>query len=167
MSDLPQDKLSSSNNQFVASAFWRILPAAMRRRWWLFRPFDLIARYIPVFHSRRGLLVIRMDGIGDMVLFRTSLDHYAEVFGVKESEITVLGCKSWGPITSEVFKNYKVLSIDEHNFARWPLYRFWVSLRVRAINPAISVCDSYLRRTLMADSLMWISGAPLTISSLP
>jgi ADP-heptose:LPS heptosyltransferase len=167
MSNLYQDKPSISDNQFVTSAFWRILPSGMRRRWWLFRFFDLIAKYIPVFHSRRGLLVVRMDGIGDMVLFRTSLDHYAEVFGVKKSEITVLGCESWDSITSEIFKDYKTLAINEHNFARWPLYRFWVSLRVRAINPAISVCDSYLRRTLMADSLMWISGAPRTISSLP
>jgi len=139
----------------------------MRRRWWLFRFFDLIAKYIPVFHSRQGVLVVRMDGIGDMVLFRTSLDHYAEVFGVEKSDITVLGCESWDAITSEVFKDYKILTINEHSFARWPLYRFWVSLRVRAINPAIGVCDSYLRRTLMADSLVWISGAPRIVSSLP
>lgn len=113
------------------------------------------------------MLVVRMDGIGDMVLFRTSLDHYSEIFGVKKSEITIVGCDSWGAITNEIFKDYKILTIDEHNFARWPIYRFLVSLRVRAINPAISVCDSYLRRALMADSLMWISGAPRMVSSLP
>jgi len=139
----------------------------MRRRWWLFRFFDLVAKYTPIFRMRRGVLVVRMDGIGDMVLFRTSLDHYGEVFGVEKSEITVLGCDSWGSITNEVFKDYNILTINEHSFARWPIYRFWVSLKVRAVNPAISVCDSYLRRALMADSLMWISGAPRMLSSLP
>ena len=167
MSDSPQHKASISGDHFVTSAFWRMFPAGMRRRWWLFRFFDLIAKHIPVFRFRRGVLVVRMDGIGDMVLFRTSLDHYAEVFGVEKSEITVLGCESWGSITGEVFEGYKILIINEHSFARWPLYRFWVSLKVRAINPAISVCDSYLRRALMADSLIWISGAPRTVSSLP
>ena len=167
MSDISQNKSFASRDHFVSNRFWRILPAGMRRRWWLFRFFDLVAKHIPVFRSRCGVLVVRMDGIGDMVLFRTSLDHYAEVFGVEKSEITVIGCDSWGSITDEVFRDYKILTIDEHSFARWPLYRFWVSLRVRAINPAISVCDSYLRRALMADSLMWMSGAPRMVSSLP
>ncbi|MBC8267832.1 MAG: glycosyltransferase family 9 protein [Rhodospirillaceae bacterium] len=144
-----------------------MFPEGMRRRWWLFRLFDLIARYMPVLKPRRGVLVVRMDGIGDMVLFRTSLEHYAEVFGVEKSDITVLGCESWSDITSEVFAGYRVLIINEHAFARWPLYRFWVSLKVRALNPAISVCDSYLRRTMMADSLVWVSGASQAISSLP
>ena len=167
MRDTPKFKTSKSNAFFTSNLFWRLLPAGMRRRWWMFRLFDFVAKYTPIFRKRRGVLVVRMDGIGDMVLFRTSLDHYGEVFGVKKSEITVLGCDSWGSITSEVFEGYKVLTIDEHSFARWPLYRFWVSLKVRAVNPAISVCDSYLRRALMADSLMWISGAPRMVSSLP
>ncbi|MBL6932500.1 MAG: glycosyltransferase family 9 protein [Rhodospirillales bacterium] len=144
-----------------------MFPGGMRRRWWLFRLFDLIARNMPVPKTRRGMLVVRMDGIGDMVLFRTSLDHYAEAFGVDRADITVLGCESWDAITAEVFRDYKVLTIDEHTFARRPLYRFWVSLKVRALNPAVSVCDSYLRRAMMADSLVWVSGAPKVVSSLP
>ncbi len=167
MSDSSEHKTSVPGHHFVSGLFWRMFPGGMRRRWWLFRVFDLVARYIPVFKTRRGLLVVRMDGIGDMVLFRTSLEHYAEVFGVDKSEITILGCESWSSITTEVFADYQVLILNEHAFARWPLYRFLVSLKVRALNPQISVCDSYLRRSMMADSLVWVSGAPKTISSLP
>ena len=156
-----------SGHRFVTSAFWRALPAGMRRRWWMFRPLDLIARHWPVFKRRRGLLVVRMDGVGDMVLFRTALDHYAEAFGVKQSDITVLGCASWGDIAEEVFAGYRVEIIDEHAYARQPLYRFRVSLWVRRSAPAIAVCDSYLRRTLMADSLVWMSAAPRQVVSLP
>ena len=87
----------------TASAFWRLLPQGMRRRWWLFRLFDGLARRWPVFRGRRGVLVIRMDGIGDMILFRNSLDHYANAFGVQADQITVLGCDSWSSIASEVF----------------------------------------------------------------
>lgn len=144
-----------------------MFPAGMRRRWWLFRFFDLIARKTPIPISRKGLVVVRMDGIGDMVLFRTSLDHYADVFGVDRSQITIIGCESWEAIAGEVFRDYRTLIINEHSFARRPLYRFWISLKVRALNPAISVCDSYMRRVLMADSLVWILGAPRAISSLP
>ena len=99
-----------------------------------------------------------MDGIGDMVLFRPSLDHYAKALGAEKDDITVLGCDSWGPITDAVFGEYKVKTIDEHAYARRPLYRFRINLMVRQMAPKITVCDSYLRRAMMADSLVWVSG---------
>ena len=163
--DNPDDTVAG--HRFVTSRFWRTLPAGMRRRWWLFRPLDLIARHWPVFGSRRGMLVVRMDGIGDMVLFRNALDHYAAAFGVDKGDITVLGCTSWGSIADEVFAGYRLEIIDEHAYARRPLYRFRVSLMVRRLAPAVAVSDSYFRRALMADSLVWVSGAPTAVVSLP
>ena len=153
--------------RFQATKFWRAFPSGMRRRWWLFRALDLIARHWPVPKVRRGLLVVRMDGIGDMVLFRGSLDHYAEAFGVDKSDIIVLGCASWGPVADRIFEGYRVRVINEHAFARRPLYRFRISLWVRRLAPAIVVCDSYFRRALMADSLVWVCAAPRAIVSLP
>jgi len=165
--DPQPDNGSQPVHPFRTSPFWRLMPGGMRRRWWLFRPVDLFARYVPVFRARRGLVVIRMDGIGDMVLFRRALDHYAGVFGVRQSEITIVGCKSWEPICDDVFAGYRVLAINEHKYAKRMVYRLAVSLRVRRIGAAICVNDSYFRRAMMADSLAWVSGAPRTISSLP
>jgi len=156
-----------SQPPYRASAFWRMLPAGMRRRWWLFRVFDLIARHWPVLGKRKGLLVVRMDGIGDMVLFRRALDHYAEAFGVAPHDITVLGCTSWASIAGPIFDPFRVIAIDEHAFARRPLYRFGIALKVRLLAPAIAVCDSYFRRALMADSLVWFAAAPRSVVSLP
>ncbi|MEO5335473.1 MAG: glycosyltransferase family 9 protein [Magnetospirillum sp. WYHS-4] len=156
-----------AGHRFEANAFWRLVPGGMPRRWWLFRPFDWLARHWPVGRSRQGLLVIRMDGIGDMVLFRSSLDHYAEAFGVPREDIVVLGCKAWGELAETVFSGYRTMVIDEHRFAKRPWYRFGVALAVRRLNPAITVCDQFFRRPLMADSLAWIAGAPQTAMSLP
>ena len=133
----------------------------------MFRPFDWLARHWPSFRGRRGVLVVRMDGIGDMVLFRESLAHYAEAFQVEKSDITVLGCESWQPIADEVFAGYNVICINEHAYAKQPLYRFRINLRVRAIAPAVTVNDQYFRRALMADSLTHVAGAPRTISAMP
>lgn len=159
--------MASGRVEVRASRFWRLFPAGMRRRWWMFRPLDLFARHWPVFKKRTGLLVIRMDGIGDMVLFRPSLDYYADAFGVSKEDITILGCNSWGAITKAVFADYNVITIDEHAFARRPLYRFRISLILRRLAPKVTVCDGYLRRTMMADSLVWVSGAEKTITSMP
>lgn len=156
-----------AGHRFETSWFWRALPAGMRRRWWLFRLFDLIARHWPVLRRRQGLLVVRMDGIGDMVLFRRTLDEYADIFGVAPKDITVLGCKSWGSIADIIFADYRLMMIDEHAFARQPFYRFKIGLQVRRLSPAVTVCDSYFRRAMMADSLVWLAAAPKNIVSLP
>jgi len=156
-----------SVHPFRTSWFWRLMPSGMRRRWWLFRPVDLLARHFPVFQKKRGVLVVRMDGIGDMVLFRRSLDHYAKAFGVDQSDITILGCESWQPIADEVFAGYRLLAINEHKYARRMFYRLRVSLKVRLLGVTVCVNDSYFRRALMADSLAWVSGADKIISSLP
>ncbi len=156
-----------AGHRFEASWFWRLLPAGMRRRWWLFRLFDIIARHWPVFGTSRGTLVVRMDGIGDMVLFRQALEDYARVLGCAEKDITVLGCKSWGSISEKIFNGYNLIIIDEHAFARQPFYRFKIGLAVRRLNVARALNDSYFRRAMMADSLVWLSGAPETIVSLP
>ncbi len=47
----------------------------MRRRWWLFRPIDALVALWPAPRRRKGVLVVRMDGIGDMVMFRAALER--------------------------------------------------------------------------------------------
>jgi ADP-heptose:LPS heptosyltransferase len=160
-------KPAAAEPRFAASRFWRTFPGGMPRRWWLFRLFDVIARRWPVWRARRGLLIVRMDGIGDMVLFRRSLDAYAEAFGVRRDEITLVGCQSWSALTDIALAGYKVIAINEHRFARRPLYRFRVSLQVHAVAAEIAVCDQYFRRPLMADSLVLVSGATRKVVSLP
>lgn len=145
----------------------RLMPTGMRRRWWMFRPLDLVVRHWPVFKKPQGLLVVRMDGIGDMVLFRRTLDHYAEGFGIDKQDVTVLGCASWGGVTAEIFKGYKCRIIDEHAFERKPLYRFREALWVRKQAFAVAVSDIFFRKALTADSLVWFSGAPKRVLSKP
>jgi len=165
MSDSPEHALPRPI--FKASWFWRAVPAGMRRRWWWFRPFDLVARYWPLFKTRQGLVVVRMDGIGDMVLFRNSLDHYAGAFGVDRADITVIGCESWGGLANELFKGFRVLAINEHTYAKNPFYRFLVNLKVRRLAPLTVVSDAYFRRALMADSLVWMMAPAKSLVSYP
>ncbi len=150
-----------------SNAFWRWFPGGMRRRWWLFRLFDLFCRYLPVFKARRGVAVIRMDGIGDMVLFRASLDHYPEAFGVDKGDITVIGCNSWKPIADQIFAGYRFIAINEHAYAKNLLYRFRINLKVRFLAPETVVSDAFFRRALMADSLVWVTRAARACVSYP
>ena len=115
----------------------------------------------------KGLAVIRMDGIGDMVLFRRSLDHYAEVFGVEQGDITVIGCHAWAELADGLFAGYTVHAIDEHRFHKKPGYRFQVARWLYRQNFRVVVLDSFFRKPLMADSLMLIAKAREIVTSVP
>ena len=159
--------LHNQNHKFKTSSFWRLLPAGMKKRWWLFRPFDLLVYYMPLVKPKNGLAVVRMDGIGDMVLFRNSLENYEEVFGVLKRDIIVIGCNSWSDIAKSFFKGYRFFGINEHAYAKRPFYRFYINCLVRFIAPEIVVLDSYFRRPLMSDSLVWILRGSRSIVSYP
>lgn len=142
-------------------------PAPLPRRWWLFRPFDLLACLWPVWRERRGVLVVRIDGIGDMVLFHGAFAHYAEVFGVALGDVTILGCASWASLAPQLFPSCRFHAIDEHRYDKNPFYRFGVSLWVRRQGFAIATCDIFMRKPLVADSLIYASGAPRKIVTKP
>lgn len=136
-----------------------LAPRGMRRRWWLFRPIDALVALWPAPRAKKGVLVVRMDGIGDMVMFRSALEHYPDAFGVAKSDITVLGCHSWRSLAEHAFAGFRVVTIDEHAFEKKWLYRIKVALWVRRQGFRVAVCDMFWRKTLTADSLVWMSRA--------
>lgn len=139
----------------------------MPRRWWLFRPFDLLARFWPVLRRRRGVLIVRIDGIGDMVMFHGAFGHLAQALGVDPASVTLLGCQSWSSIACQLFPGSRFRAIDEHAYDRNPFYRLSVSLWVRRQGFAVALCDSFMRKPLVADSLVYVSGAPRRIVARP
>lgn len=141
-------------------------PPGMRKRWWAFRIIDLLLACVP---RRRGagLLVIRMDGIGDMVLFRPFLGQYAEAFGIERNRITVLGCTSWGALAGSLFAGYRVDTIAERLYERKFFYRLKVGWKLRRAGYDVVACDSFFRKTMLHDSLVLATGAPQTVVGVP
>ncbi|HYC14615.1 MAG TPA: glycosyltransferase family 9 protein, partial [Stellaceae bacterium] len=86
---------------------------------------------------------------------------------VAVSEITLLGCQSWASLAPQFFPGCRFIAIDEHAYERNPLYRFKISLWVRRQGFAVAICDMYIRRPLVADALLWVSGAPERIATNP
>ena len=102
-----------------------------------------------------------------MVLFRRSLDHYADVFGVDPADITVIGCRAWAELADGLFEGYTVHAIDEHRFHKKPGYRFQVARWLYGQHFRVVVLDSFFRKPLMADSLMLIAEAEAVVTSVP
>ena len=144
-----------------------ILLGGMKKRWWLFRPVDLFISLCSPKKKKQGLLIVRMDGLGDMVLFRRALERYPKIFNLKKEEITILGCDSWKSVATDIFKRYNVKTIDEKSFEKNPFYRFMISFWVKRQGFKTAVCDTFFRKTLTADSLILASGADQKIVSRP
>ena len=132
----------------------------MRKRWWAFRPFDLLARYWPSFGRRKGLLVVRIDGIGDLLMFLPALEHYSRVFGVPKDEITILGSHNWKSLAHSFLADYRVKTFDEGRFDKNPLYRLKIGLWVRRQRFQKVSCDLFFRKAMVADTLVWMAAAP-------
>ena len=96
----------------------------MRRRWWMFRPIDVLVALCPAPKRKQGVLVVRMDGIGDMVMHRAALDYLPEALGVQQKDITILGCHSWKGLAGRIFDGWRLVTIDEHAFVLSPENRF-------------------------------------------
>lgn len=142
-----------------------LFPKGMNKRWWLFRPIDLLVFLLKPRRSKRGLLVVRMDGLGDMILFRRALDYYPQAFNIAKSDITILGCNSWRTLAPYIFEGFNIATIDEHAFEKKFTYRFKTALWLAKQNFHTAVCDMFMRKTMMADSLLYYSNASQIIVS--
>ncbi|OJX68107.1 glycosyltransferase family 9 protein [Magnetospirillum sp. 64-120] len=144
-----------------------LFPRGMRRRWWLFRPIDALVALWPAPRVKQGVVVVRMDGIGDMVMFRRALEHYPQALGVDKADITVLGCNSWKGLADQVFPGFKFVAIDEHAYEKKWRYRLKISLWVRRQGFKTAICDMFMRKVMTADTLVWHSRAEQRIVCRP
>ncbi len=108
-----------------------------------------------------------MDGLGDLVLFRSALEYYPEVFGIEKKDITILGCHSWKSLADTIFAGYRVVTIDEHAYERKFLYRLKISRWVAQQCFKIAVCDIFLRKPMTCEALLYYSYAEQIIVSAP
>ncbi len=131
---------------------------ALPRRWWMFRLSELLISCIPYKKQKNGVLILRMFGIGDALIFRTVLEKYAEALGVPLSGITILGSAAWCAAVP-FFNGVNIELIDERRFARRLFYRLKIMLRLRRRGFKTAICGMRFRQPHVIDALMLASGA--------
>ena len=112
-------------------------------------------------HSRPKLVIIRLDDIGDYLLFRNQLQSYRLSDRWKSHHITLLGNGSW----REVFEAFDrpavddVIWIDKAKALSSPAYRLemWQRLRTQGVETVIAPSRT---RPLVLDDLCMLAMAP-------
>jgi ADP-heptose:LPS heptosyltransferase len=129
----------------------------------LFSEWKDLQRQLPVacpFENK--LLIIRMDDIGDYLLFRNQLRMYKRSPRWKDHVITLLGNTSWQPIFSEFDAGGvdDTVWVDKNEYLSSASYRLnlWEVLRRRGFGTVIAPSRT---RPLLLDDLCMLAAAPL------
>jgi len=128
--------------------------------------FDLLVR---ILYSRKyssnKILIIRLDAIGDFVLWldaaRTLYRHYQN----DGKHVTLLGNCVWTDWARELDVADEVWGIDRNQFINDLHYRWYWLRRVRKAGFDIVVATAFTRDFRFEDSIVHISGAPERIGS--
>lgn len=124
-------------------------------------------QYLPENNAAKKLLIIRLDDIGDYIVFRNFLDAYKVSLKWKDYKITLLGNIFWKDLF-EAFDKDKVddtIWIDKQQYLNNEEYRksIWIELRNQDFETVI--CPSRTRPLLLDDLCALASGAINKIAS--
>lgn len=156
---------------FCTTLFNRIL-GRIRRYIYFVIGFVADCCYALLFYNKkpigkRTLLVIKVDAIGDYVLFRNFLELIKTCDVFKDYELTLLGNEIWRPL-AETFDGKSVnnfIWINEQRFQREFLYRIKKMLEISELGYETVLQPTYSRFFLREDSIVRFISAQEKIGS--
>lgn len=113
------------------------------------------------------MLIIRLDAIGDYILFRNFLKFIKETGLYKNYKITLCGNVLWKDISESLDKSYidDFIWIKRKKFYGNYLYKFSILKKINRSGFEIVVNPTYTREILYGDEIAWISNAKVKIGS--
>ena len=110
------------------------------------------------------VLIIRLDAIGDFILWLDSAQHFRKIY--PDKKIVLLGNHAWTDLAKKLPYWDEVWEIDRRKFYRNPPYRMRMLKKIRKAGFDIVVQPSYSRDFLYGDAIVRISGARKKIGSV-
>ncbi len=130
-----------------------------RLLWWLvvLLPVDTAARCVRKGRGAGKVLVLRMDALGDFVVWQDAAPALRALY--PGAEITLVGNKTWQELAAQVPAFDRVWGMDRKKFVTDPLYRFRFLARVRHEGFGTLINPIFSRDFLWSDTLARASGA--------
>lgn len=116
--------------------------------------------------ARKKLLVIRLDAIGDFVLWLDAARELRRLYPPEEFEIILLGNHLWTPLAEKLPWFDIVWSLERKQYLLNPLYFIRTLLKVRDAAFDIVINPTFSREFKVGDILVKASQAPLRIGSM-
>jgi len=115
----------------------------------------------------KRILLIRLDAIGDYILFRNFIEILKKDFNYCEYEITLIGNKIWKDLAEKLDNDYisKYIWIDVKKFSRNPIYRYKILKEISSTHYDVVINPTY-SRTYDMDNIVKLVKANKKIGSI-
>lgn len=123
---------------------------------------DLAAHLLPLkkeISERQRVLIIRLDNIGDFILWLDSFRAYDQIFPSEEYDVTVLGNSVWEGLARENLSVKEFLFINPNRFCSNLAYRWMLIKQIRSKAFDIVVQTRFSRRYALEDAIIRLCGA--------
>ena len=117
--------------------------------------------------TKNSLLIIRLDAIGDYILFRNFLEELAKDDVYKNYKRVLCGNVMWKSLFEEWDKDTvnDVIWIDRQKFYQYPMYRYQKQKEIRKQGFEIAIESTYSRLLLFGDVIAKVSNAEKRIGN--
>ena len=140
--------------------------AALRRlrQPWLVAFDSLVMCRLPAARpDPRRVLAVRLDAIGDFVLWLDAARALRRLYPPPDFHITLLGNQAWTSLAERLPCFDEVWPLDGRRFHQSPTYRSRILSQVRAAGFSIAIQPTYTRETCNGDAIIRATGAPRRI----
>ncbi len=130
---------------------------------------DLLCLIIPRHRndsSCEKILVVRLDAVGDFVLWTASLQQLITPYLSENYPVSLLGNASWISVADRLASFSEVLPLDRDRFISNISYRLRTLLRIRQARYTTVIVPAYSRELLFGDAIIRLSGARNRIGSM-
>jgi len=120
---------------------------------------DWLCTKIPRRSTCGKVLVVRLDAIGDFVLWLDAAENLRSQFPSKSHELILLGNQAWTSLAQVLPCFDKVWELDRQRFVNNPLYRWRLLAKIRFSGFDIALHPTYSRDFFWGDAVVRCSGA--------
>lgn len=128
---------------------------------------NLALNFVPQKTKAKTLLIIRLDAIGDYILFRNYLEILSKSKKYQDYKITLCGNKIWQELAQKWDSEFvdSFIFLDRKKFYHNPSYRFDFQKQIRKQGFEVILSPIYSRLMLFGDAIVKISGAKQRIGN--
>ncbi|MCK5612776.1 glycosyltransferase family 9 protein [Candidatus Pacearchaeota archaeon] len=110
-------------------------------------------------NSKKKLLIVRLDGIGDFILFLDTFKEYKKLYPDPEWEITLLGNTLWKDLAADLPYADNYIFINRKKFNRNLVYRYKILRIIRQAGFDVAIQPTYSREYSFGDAIIKASAA--------
>ncbi len=120
---------------------------------------DLLAKMTKVTTRHNAVLIIRLDAIGDFILWLDAAKEFRKIYPPDIYKIVLIGNQEWASLAEKTLYFSEVWALNKRSFSRDPIYRYKFLKRVRQAGFETVINTVFSREFYWGDAIVRTCGA--------